>query len=149
MITQVLGLRMATPTLWRFVLLFSTIASVVQLCLSQFIVESPVWLKQNGNPEDSRDVQTLLFQEPGSPQIHIAIPAPHWTDIRFLGFTNSAEDPLLDETPQEVQHGSNDRRGPTPVSIPNLLTSIELRRPLVVVSSAMISQQVSGNNVYL
>jgi hypothetical protein len=68
MITQVLGLRMATPTLWRFVLLFSFVASVVQLCLSQFIVESPVWLKQNGNTEDSRDVQTLLFQEPGSPK---------------------------------------------------------------------------------
>jgi hypothetical protein len=66
MITQVLGLRMATPTLWRFVLLFSFVASVVQLCLSRFIVESPVWLKQNGNPEDSRDVQRLLFQEPGS-----------------------------------------------------------------------------------
>ena len=146
MITQVLGLRMATPTLWRFVFLFSSVASVVQLCLSNFIVESPVWLRQNGSPEDSRDVQTLLFQEPSSPDFRI--PASLWTDIRFLGFTNSVEDPLLDET-QGYQHESDNRRGPTPVSIPNLLTSIELRRPLVVVSSAMISQQVSGSNIYL
>ena len=68
MITQLLGLRMATPTLWRLVLLFSSVASVVQLCLSQFIVETPVWLKQNGKPEDSRAVQTFLFQEPGDPE---------------------------------------------------------------------------------
>jgi MFS family permease len=68
MITQLLGLRMATPTLWRLVLLFSSVASVVQLCLSQFIVETPVWLKQNGKPEDSRAVQSFLFQEPGDPE---------------------------------------------------------------------------------
>jgi Sugar (and other) transporter len=65
MITQMLGLRMATPTLWRFVLLFSSAASIMQLCLSQFIVETPVWLKQHGKPEDSRLVQRSLFQEPG------------------------------------------------------------------------------------
>jgi len=129
MITQLLGLRMATPILWRFVLLFSSVASVVQLCLSQFIVESPVWLKQHGKPEDSRAVQTVLFQEPG--------------------FTNSVEDPLLEEVPQGFQHELDDRREPTSVSIPNLLTSFELRRPLVVVSSAMISQQVSGINAIL
>jgi MFS family permease len=65
MITQMLGMRMATPTLWRFVLSFSSAASVVQLCLSRFIVETPVWLKQHGKPEDSRLVQSSLFQEPG------------------------------------------------------------------------------------
>lgn len=67
MITQMLGLRMATPTLWRFVLSFSSAASIVQLCLSRFIVETPVWLKQHGKPEDSRLVQGFLFQEPGDP----------------------------------------------------------------------------------
>jgi Sugar (and other) transporter len=65
MITQLLGLRMATPTLWRFVLLFSFLASVVQLCLSRFIVESPVWLKQQGKTEDSRAVYKYLLQQPG------------------------------------------------------------------------------------
>jgi MFS family permease len=126
MITQMLGLRMATPTLWRFVLLFSSAASVVQLCLSRFIVETPVWLKQHGKPEDSRLVQSSLFQEPD--------------------FSNSVEDPLLDETLQGSQHQLDDHREPTSPSSLDLLMSFELRRPLVVVSSAMISQQVSGIN---
>jgi len=65
MITQVLGLRMATPTLWRFVLLFSSAASIMQLSLSRLIVETPVWLKQHGKLEDSRLVQRSLFREPG------------------------------------------------------------------------------------
>jgi MFS transporter, SP family, solute carrier family 2 (facilitated glucose transporter), member 3 len=65
MITQMLGLRMATPTLWRFVLSFSSATSIVQICLSRFIVETPVWLKQHGKPEDSRLVQRSLFRESG------------------------------------------------------------------------------------
>lgn len=65
MITQMLGLRMATPTLWRFVLSFSSATSIVQLCLSRFIVETPVWLKQHGKPEVSRLVQKSLFRESG------------------------------------------------------------------------------------
>jgi len=71
MITQLLGLRMATPTLWRFVLLFSSVASVVQLCLSRFIIETPVWLKRNGKSESSRTVQRFLFQEPGDPRFTV------------------------------------------------------------------------------
>jgi len=129
MITQLLGLRMATPSLWRFVLLFSSVASVVQLCLSRFIIETPVWLKRNGKSEDSRTVQRFLFQEPG--------------------FAHSVEDPLLDETPEGFQHESDERRESTSVSIPDLLTSLELRRPLIVVSFAMISQQLSGINAIL
>src|SRR5258708_824348 len=65
----------------------------------------------------------------------------------FLEFSNSVEDPLLDETPQESHDGLDDHRGPTSLPSLNLLTNLELRRPLVVVSSAMISQQVSGNNI--
>jgi hypothetical protein len=65
MITQMLGLRMATPTLWRFVLSFSSATSIVQLCLSRFIVETPVWLKHHGKPENSRSAQSSLFRESG------------------------------------------------------------------------------------
>ncbi|KAH9981458.1 hypothetical protein BGW80DRAFT_1270347 [Lactifluus volemus] len=126
MITQLLGLRMATPTLWRFVLLFSFLASVVQLCLSRFIIETPVWLKQQGKTEESRAVKKYLLQQPGPPE--------------------SIEDPLIDETRQEPQHESDDRWGTprtAPISTSELLTSLELRRPLVVVSFAMICQQLS------
>ncbi|KAI0005873.1 general substrate transporter [Russula compacta] len=130
MITQLLGLRMATPTQWRLVLLLSSATSAVQLCLSRFIIETPVWLKQHGKLEESRVVQTFLFQQPD--------------------FADSVEDPLLgDENPQRSRHELEDHREPTSVSIPDLWMNIELRRPLVVMSSAMISQQISGINAIL
>jgi hypothetical protein len=75
------------------------------------------------------------------------MPASLWTNIHFLDFADSVDDPLLDETPQGFQHESDDRSESTSVSIPNLLTSLEFRRPLVVVSFVMISQQVSGNKL--
>ena len=65
MVTQILGLRMATPTLWRLVLLLSSFASIVQLCLSKVIVETPVWLHQLGKIDDFRNAQRDLFQQPG------------------------------------------------------------------------------------
>ena len=48
MITQAMGLQLATPHEWRAVLLFSAVPSVVQLLLSPAIVESPSWLHRNG-----------------------------------------------------------------------------------------------------
>jgi len=131
MVTQLLGLRMATPTLWRFVLLLSSLASIVQLCLSQVIVETPVWLHQRGRIDDFRNAQQDLFQQPGD---------------------MSTEDPLLDDTGDASRHESDDHwatPSSTSVSIPELLTSPELRRPLVVVSFLMMSQQLSGINAIL
>lgn len=64
----------------------------------------------------------------------------------------SVEGPLLDDTGDASQHESDDRWGtpiPVSVSIAELLKSRELRRPLVVGSFAMISQQLSGMNVFL
>lgn len=48
MITQAMGLRLATPHEWRIVLLFSSALSVAQLLLSSAIVESPTWLHRHG-----------------------------------------------------------------------------------------------------
>jgi hypothetical protein len=79
--------------------------------------------------------------------VHVARPVSLWTHVLFIEFSNSVEDPLLDETLEESQRQSDDRRGPEPLSSSKLLMTSELRRPLVVVSSAMISQQVSGNNI--
>ncbi|KAF8275195.1 general substrate transporter [Lactarius quietus] len=131
MVTQLLGLRMATPTLWRLVLLLSSFASIVQLCLSQAIVETPVWLHQLGKIDDFRDAQRYLFRRSGD---------------------MSVEGPLLDDTGDASPQESDDRWGTpraTSVSIAELLTSRELRRPLVVVSFLMMSQQLSGMNKVL
>jgi MFS transporter, SP family, solute carrier family 2 (facilitated glucose transporter), member 3 len=48
MITQAMGLKLATPHEWRIVLLFSTALSLVQLLFGRVIVESPVWLHRRG-----------------------------------------------------------------------------------------------------
>lgn len=48
MVTQGMGLQLATPRQWRFVLLFSTILSVAQIVVSPLIIESPTWLDRHG-----------------------------------------------------------------------------------------------------
>lgn len=48
MITQAMGLRLATPHEWRLVLLFSAALSAFQLLLSVSMVESPSWLHRHG-----------------------------------------------------------------------------------------------------
>jgi hypothetical protein len=70
----------------------------------------------------------------------VAVPAFPYP---LLDFSDRLEDPLLDEIPQRAQHELDDHQGTT-VSISDLWLNVELRRPLVVVSTAMISQQVSG-----
>ena len=66
-----------------------------------------------------------------------------------LELSASVESPLLDDTGEASQHESDDHLGAprsTAVSITELLTSHELRRPVVVVSFLMVSQQLSGMN---
>jgi len=124
-------------------------------CLGRAVMSEPVHYRDSSMVEAEWQIRRLPYcaraSLPGTrwPSFHVAIPASLWTNIHFLGFAHSVEDPLLDETPEGFQHESDDRREPTSVSILNLLTSLELRRPLVVVSSAMISQQLSGNKIYL
>ncbi|KAI0273858.1 general substrate transporter [Gloeopeniophorella convolvens] len=150
MITQLLGLSMATPTLWRLVLLFSSSISVIQLCMSHFIVESPAWLKQQGNLEELHGTQSRLFKRTGTYVPFSTLPLP--SSSSRLGPSDSVEDPLLDETSDPVQsesEGEQQAVKSTPVSIHNLIQSPEFRRPLVIVSSAMVAQQLSGINAVL
>ena len=74
------------------------------------------------------------------------------TGILRRKLSASIEGPLLADTSDDSHHESDDHWGTpssTSVSIPELLTSRELRRPLVVVSFLMMSQQLSGLNVFL
>lgn len=45
MLTQVAGLRLATPHQWRYVLLISAALSVTQIVLAPFMVESPAFIR--------------------------------------------------------------------------------------------------------
>ena len=48
MSTQAMGLRFATPYMWRLVLLFSAALALAQLLAGPIVVESPVWLARHG-----------------------------------------------------------------------------------------------------
>lgn len=66
MLTQALGLYLATPHQWRFVLVISCALSVVQFFLSPLITESPVYLGHQGLPAEQHDVAGRLWDAGGT-----------------------------------------------------------------------------------
>jgi len=125
MITQAMGLRLASPTEWRIVLFFSFVLSAAQVLSSIFVVESPVWLGGHGRSDEKKAVAQRLW---GS-------------DLSNQG---DEDDPLLNEL--EV------RREDAPVhvvTVPQLFVARELWKPLAIISLAMASQQLSGINAVL
>lgn len=61
MVTQVLGLRFATPTEWRGVFFFSFALCAAQFLLGVFIVESPIWLSNSGRQDEKETVSARLW----------------------------------------------------------------------------------------
>ncbi|KAF5387155.1 hypothetical protein D9615_001699 [Tricholomella constricta] len=57
MITQAMGLHLATPTGWRTVLYFSCALSAAQLLTSTLVVESPAWLGNHGRLDEKKAVR--------------------------------------------------------------------------------------------
>ena len=52
MVTQAMGLKLATPHEWRVVLLFSFSLAAAMLLASPLIVESPIYLARHGRAEE-------------------------------------------------------------------------------------------------
>jgi len=130
MITQAMGLRLATPTQWRIVLFFSCALSITQFLLSVFVVESPAWLGPRGLAEEKNVVTRRLWRSALSASSDGAI--------------EGVEDPLLHELEarREDVHVAA-------ITVPQLLVAPELRKPLMIVCLAMLSQQLSGINAVL
>ncbi|KAK1217500.1 Bifunctional purine biosynthesis protein PurH [Marasmius sp. AFHP31] len=131
-ITQLLGLYFASPSSWRFVFFFSFAVSAVQLFLSPSIAESPRWL---------RNISVHATQEAK------AVERKLWTKN-----ADSASDPLLDESDPEAHPAEPASHSPqTALTIPQILfnTPAEIRAPLIIVTCAMIGQQISGINAVL
>ncbi|KAF8894429.1 general substrate transporter [Infundibulicybe gibba] len=127
MITQALGLRFATPTEWRIVLAFSCVLSASQFIVATFIVESPTWLANRARLEEKKVASHRL-----------------WGSAVSDANSQDVEAPLLDEVEarrEEVHIAA--------VTVPQLLAAPDLRKPLVIVSLAMASQQLSGINAVL
>jgi SP family facilitated glucose transporter-like MFS transporter 3 len=117
--TQALGLRLAEPDTWRFVLLISAVLGLAQLFFSGAIIESPASLRGRAAV---RAAEERLWK--GS----------------SIG---DAEDPLLPEN-EDTEH-----EGVRPISVPQLFSAPELRKPLYIVCFSMLAQQVSGINAVL
>ncbi|KAF9001960.1 general substrate transporter [Cyathus striatus] len=137
MFTQVAGLRFATPTEWRIVLFISCVLALIQILASTSAAESPAWLSSKGHVDERRVVANLLWGAAAS------APAA-CTSLPFPAGSQDAEAPLLDEAEQRLNEARE-----TPVTVPQLFTSTDLRKPLLIVSIAMLSQQVSGINAVL
>ncbi|KAH8102879.1 general substrate transporter [Cristinia sonorae] len=131
-VTQAMGLKLATPEDWRTVLVFSAALSLLQLIVSAFIVESPTWLTRHGKL-DARDRAAQKLWASTEPTFGVTIP-----------YDNS-EAPLLGEDEVEDQRVKPEAA----VSISQVLTAPELRRPLTIVCFSMLCQQTSGVNAVL
>lgn len=132
MITQAMGLNLATPTTWRLVLLFSAALSLAQLLLGTTIVESPVWLSRHGSLRDKDASARRLWK---------SAPALRSSDA----VDEDAEDPLLGADDEHDRHDAQ----PHAVNVPAVLLRAEFRKPLAIVCFSMLCQQLSGVNAVL
>lgn len=126
--TQVLGFYFAEPGSWRTVFLVSVGLSVVQFLLGIRMIESPAWLAAHNRKPEARAVSARLWKTSGD---HPTMPGGLYED-------DDVEEALLRERspfPQPSQ---------PPPTIAQCFKIPELRRPLIVVSLAMLSQQISG-----
>ncbi|KAK0197516.1 general substrate transporter [Armillaria mellea] len=128
-VTQLLGLNLATPTTWRYVFGFSFAVAVSQVVLSGGVVESPRWLGARGRHDSETAAEARLWR------------------AESVGEDREA---LLSETLDDAEERRAKAQAP-PIAVPNVLlrTPADLRLPLLVVSSAMLAQQVSGINAVL
>ncbi|KAI0948397.1 hypothetical protein AcV7_009153 [Taiwanofungus camphoratus] len=136
MVTQAMGLQLATPHQWRIVLLFSMMLSIAQLLLGAITIESPNWLDRQGLLQEKDKVTRAIWK---SSQVMRSPDLPNF----------DSEDPLLgvgapDEDEDPTVKDPDEREGA--ISVPKLLTAPELRRPLTIVCFSMLCQQLSGRN---
>ncbi|OJA17636.1 hypothetical protein AZE42_10630 [Rhizopogon vesiculosus] len=134
MVTQGMGFGLATPRQWRVVLFISSGISILQYFISPFIVESPSYLNRKGLVDQHKSAIHSLWGESDD----LSRTDPEEQD---------SEEPLLsdsDSTPERLLIGRQ-----SAVTIPQLLASPELRRPLLTIVFIMTSQQISGINAVL
>ncbi|KAI0085424.1 general substrate transporter [Irpex rosettiformis] len=138
MMTQAVGLRLATPHEWRIVLVISSVISIGQLLVSPAIVESPSWLHRHGLLQDKAAASRKLWTVGETP--------------RRLPESLDSQDPLLSDVERDADQATSlkdPEEHQASVSVPQLLTSTEFVKPLIIVCFAMLAQQLSGVNAVL
>jgi Sugar (and other) transporter len=136
MFTQVAGITLATPTTWRFVFFISFIISVLQFLFSSMIVESPTWLFNQSRLDEHKHAVSRLW---GNVVCKMTEPLYMTASTVTHLFSYQVEEPLLNqfEDTREVSPQKS-------LTIPQVFAVIGLRKPLMIVSLVMVSQQVSG-----
>ncbi|TBU28924.1 general substrate transporter [Dichomitus squalens] len=137
MVTQGMGLKLATPQTWRTVLLFSAALSLAQLLAGTIIVESPVWLNRHGLLRDKDASARRLWK--AATVLHSPDAANEDVEDPLLGAND--ERSSLNPDRREDQHHA--------VNAPTVLRRAEFRKPLAIVCFSMLSQQLSGVNAVL
>ncbi|KAI0798098.1 general substrate transporter [Abortiporus biennis] len=135
MITQTLGLQLATPHQWRIVLVFSALLGIFQLAWSPLIVESPVWIARHGSAEQKLKVARILW----GPKASLA------EDLNVESADPLLQDPERNTLNEDDSHDSH----VAALTVPQALTSRAVRRPLTIVCFSMLCQQLSGVNAVL
>ncbi|KAH9946362.1 general substrate transporter [Epithele typhae] len=143
MVTQSMGLQLATPLTWRLVLFFSAAFAIAQLLAGMFIVESPVWLARHGFVREKEMSCRRLWNDPHA----LRTPEISTPDVEDV------EDPLLAAQDERSSLNPDMRERDEPheaaVTVPQVLSRKEFRRPLAIVCFSMLCQQLSGVNAVL
>lgn len=121
MLTQAVGLYLATPRTWRFVLIISALLSLAQVLVSPLVVESPVYLGHHGQPAEQKAVAARLWGVQDNDEVREA---------------------LLEEEEEQRAPAARVKA----LSVPEVFKARELRTPLIIIIFAMLSQQTSGIN---
>ncbi|KAG8726769.1 hypothetical protein FRC11_014516 [Ceratobasidium sp. 423] len=129
--TSILGLYLATPSTWRWVIFISAVISVAQLALGLFVVESPSWLRAQGRTEEATHVASRLW------------------DVTKAVSRDESEALLQSEVEAHVPDQTTEGGDRPAINVPTLLASRDLHGPMTIVLVAMIVQQASGINAVM
>jgi SP family facilitated glucose transporter-like MFS transporter 3 len=129
LVTQVLGFYFARPGSWRTVFVVATGLSVLQFILGTRMVESPAWLAANDRRTEAKAVSARLWRTSDGDAVYGG---------RGMYDDDDVEEALL------RQRQPLPTQDQPPATIGQCLRKPELRRPLLIVSLAMTTQQVCG-----
>ncbi|KAF8510220.1 general substrate transporter [Hysterangium stoloniferum] len=139
LLTQIFGIFLSAPTLWRFIPLIAAAFALAQLLLSPLAVDSPAWLSVKHLP-DAKIAATLLWASREVSHEEEGL-LPHEYIVNGDNTTTPASVGSITDSPtRSTQQGS-----PTWAQ----LLRPPLRQPLVLVCLGMIAQQISGVNAVL
>ena len=158
MVTQAMGLRLATPYTWRLVLLFSSGLAIAGLLAGTIMVESPVWLARQGLLRNKDALVRRLWKGVRVPRIEDGMSESRHYSPRCLNdfildsvSDENAEDPLLagDDERSSLNPDRREAQHQPAVTISQAIFRREFRQPLAIVCFSMLCQQLSGIDLIL